>query len=151
MRALAILLLATLTAAAQSPLQNWTNVKTLSPGTEIRVDPASAAAVRGRLRNVTDETLVVTSGKGEEMFTRLQIGRVSIRGKGHRRRNTLIGLGVGAGVGLGIGLASRAGANQLTVVPNTVVTAAGMVGGAVIGTIIGVAIPTGGWREVYRR
>jgi hypothetical protein len=145
MRALAILLLATLAAAAQSPLQNWTNVKTLSPGTEIRVERSSAAAVRGQLRRATDETLVVASGKGEEMFTRLQVTRVSIKRQGHRGRNTLIGLGVGAGVGLAIGLAARQGFFDNDV------TAGGIVGGALIGTLIGVAIPNGGWRDVYRQ
>ena len=145
MRALAVLLLAALTAAAQSPLQNWVNVKTLAPGTEIRVEPSGTAAVRGRLRSVTDETLVMTSGKGDEMFTRRQITRVSVKGKSHRGRNTLIGLGVGTGAGLALGLGARQG------FLDSDVTAGGIVGGALIGTIIGVAIPTGGWRQVYQQ
>ncbi len=79
------------------------------------------------------------------MFTRLQVTRVSIKRQGHRGRNTLIGLGVGAGVGLAIGLAARQGFFDNDV------TAGGIVGGALIGTLIGVAIPNGGWRDVYRQ
>jgi hypothetical protein len=149
MRALAILFLGALTAAAQSPLQNWANVRTLAPGTEVRVEPSSAPPVRGQLRSGTDETLVVTSGKGEEMFTRLQVARVSIKKQGHRRRNTLIGLGVGAGVGLAIGLAARC--TGICFVPNGAVAAGATVAVAIVGSVVGAVLPTGGWREVYRQ
>src|SRR5450631_761343 len=107
MRALAVLLLAAVTVAAQPPITNWNDVKTLPPGTDIRVERSGAGPLRGQLQSATDESLVVDSGKGQEMFTRQQVTRVSVKGISHRGRNTLIGLGVGAGVGLGIGLGAR--------------------------------------------
>jgi hypothetical protein len=151
MRTLAILLLAAVTAAAQTPAPDWNSVKNLAPGTEIRVERAGGPSVRGRLRSASDETLVVDSGKGEEMLPRQQVARLAVRGRGHRGRNTLIGLGVGAGVGLVIGFATRASPNQLQFVPNSAVIGGLTGAGALVGTIVGVAIPTGGWRTVYRR
>ena len=151
MRILAVLLLAALTAAAQSPLQDWDQVKNLAPGTEIRIERTGGPSVRGQLRSASDETLVVDSGKGEEMYPRPQVARVSVRGKGHRGRNALIGLAVGAGVGLAIGFAIRGGSGQLKIVPDGAVEGGSAAVGAILGTIVGVAIPSGGWRAVYRR
>jgi hypothetical protein len=151
MRILAVLVISALTAAAQSPLQDWNQVKALAPGTEIRVERTGGPSVRGQLRSASDETLVVGSGKGEEMLPRPQVARVSVRGKGHRGRNALIGLAVGAGAGLAIGFAIRGGANQLKVVSNGAVEGGSTAVGAILGTIVGVAIPTGGWRQIYRQ
>jgi hypothetical protein len=84
------------------------------------------------------------------------VAKVSAKDKGHRLRNTLIGLGAGAGGGLILGAVGDAnschpgffgcwdplGRNGLkeTVTPL----------GALIGGIVGVLLPTGGWRDVYR-
>src|SRR5258708_2851161 len=111
--AFAVLFLGAFTAAAQSPAQNWKNVTALTAGTEVRIT-AGSLTVRGQVRNVTGDTLVVDSGKGQEMFTRQEVTRVSVRKKGHRGRNTLIGLGLGAGGGLGLGLANRSGSSSPT-------------------------------------
>jgi len=149
-RTVAALVLMAAIVAAQTNPTTWNTVKALSPGTEVQI-AASSRTVRGKIERVTDDTLVVTSGKGQETFTQQEVVRVSVKKPGHRKRNTLIGLAVGTGVGLVIGVASKAKSDQIQVVSNGVVVAAGAVAGAFVGTIIGVAIPSGGWREVYKR
>jgi hypothetical protein len=143
-----LVLMAALVAAQTNA--NWNTVKALTAGTDVRI-AASSRTVRGKIDQVTDDTLVITSGKGQEMFTQAEVTQVSVKKAGHRKRNTLIGLAVGTGVGLVIGVAARAKSNQLQIVSNGVVVAAGAVAGAFVGTIVGAVIPSGGWRAVYKR
>ena len=138
------------TTAAQTSAANWNSVKTLTAGTQVRVT-AGARAVHGQIDRITDDALVETSGKGQETFERQQVSVVSVRKPSHRKRNALIGLGAGTGIGLGVGIAARSRPGQLEIIPNGAVTAAFTVAGAIGGTIVGAVIPTGGWREVYRK
>ena len=107
--------------------------------------------VRGIVDRITDGGLTVTSGKGSEMFTQQVVSRVAIRKPGHRKRNALIGLGIGAGAGLGVGLAARNGPGGVGPNLDGAVTAGMTVAGAFAGTIVGVLIPTGVWREIYKK
>jgi len=150
-RTVAALVLMAAIVAAQTNPTSWNTVKALSPGTEVQI-AGSSRTVRGKIDRVTDDTLVVTSGKGQETFTQQEVVRVSVKKPGHRKRNALIGLAVGTGAGLGIGLAAdRCSGTCFGPNLNGVVTAGIAVAGALVGTIIGVAIPSGGWREVYGR
>jgi hypothetical protein len=146
------LLLAVLspTLVAQTNVADWNAVKALTVGTEVRITSGSRS-IRGEIERTTDDVLVVTSRKGQEMFERQQVSVVSIKKAGHRKRNTLIGLAAGAGGGLAIGIAARAKPGQWEIISNDVVTAGFVAAGAIVGTVVGVIIPTGGWREVYRR
>jgi hypothetical protein len=150
-RAVVVLLVFALAAAAQSPAQNWNNMKALPVGTSVRISVGSRT-VRGQVQGVTDDSLVVNSGKGQEMFTRQEVMRASVKKQGHRERHTLIGLGAGAAIG---GVVGAAGHSDCTgpVFCDTRGADAGL--GAfvfgVIGTAVGALIPTGGWREVYKR
>ena len=90
------------TVAAQA---DWNTVKALTTGTDVRIMTGSRT-VRGRIDRITDETLVVTSGKAQETFTQQEVMRVSLKGDNHRGRNALIGLGAGAATGLIIGAAT---------------------------------------------
>ena len=76
---------------------------------------------------------------------------VSVKKGGHRKRNALIGLAVGAGAGLAIGLATRPGPNQITVIPAGAVVGGLTAAGAIVGAIVGVVIPSAGWREIYKK
>jgi hypothetical protein len=105
-RAAAVLFVFALAAAAQSPAQNWNDVKALAAGTSVRISVGSRT-VRGQVQGVMDDSLAVDSGKGQEMFTRQEVMRVSVKKKGHRGRNTLIGLGAGAAIGVVVGVASH--------------------------------------------
>jgi hypothetical protein len=129
---------------------DWNAVKTLTAGTEVRIT-AGSRTVRGAIDRITDDTLAITAGKGQEMFDRQQVSSVSTRRPGHRMRNALIGLGAGAGVGLAIGFGIRAHPDQIQVVSNSAVVGGSAAAGAVIGTLVGAVIPTGGWREVYKQ
>ena len=147
------LLAATLAAAAAAqqvkPIANWSNVSQLATGAEIRVTLANGKTLRGFIQRVTPESLAINATTSQETLPRQDIRCVDLKRPGHRGRNTLIGLAVGTGVGLTAGAVadSRAG-------PGLWVPAAGKIVfspmGAIIGTVIGVALPTGGWREVYR-
>jgi hypothetical protein len=139
-------------AAAQSPAQNWNNVKALAVGINVRV-LAGSRTVIGQVQSATDDSLAVNSGKGQEMFARQEVMRVSVK-TSHRGRHTLIGLGLGAGAGLAIGAGANA-ANSCKAGcfgPDLggLVVAGFTAVGAIVGTVIGVAVPGDGWREVYK-
>ena len=145
-----ILLLAVFTAsaAAQSPVGSWTSVNQLVPGTQVRVSLGTGKTVRGSVQAVTGDSLVIRTDKAQETLSRAQVRRIESRRASHRGRNALIGLGIGAGSGLAVGAAIDHG-NHTNWFPNggkAIVTPLG----AIVGTVIGVAIPSGGWREVFR-
>ena len=138
------------TLGAQTNVADWNTVKALTTGTQVRIT-AGSRSVRGEIERTTYDIFVVASGKGQEMFDRQQVSVVSVKKPSRRKRNTLIGLAAGAGGGLAIGLATRPGPGQWEIVSSEAVTA-GLVGaGAIVGSLIGVIIPTGGWREIYKK
>jgi len=144
-----------LTAAAQTLASKWDAVKMLASGTEIRVASGTAKPILGAVESVTDSELVVLKQRtGQQSFPRAQIMSVSVKGKDHRLRNALIGLGVGVGLGGGIGAAvGEAQAKHcqgllcgLALPADAVV---GGIAGIVGGTLTGVFWHTGGWRKIY--
>jgi len=137
------------TAPAQPTAATWNSVQALPSGTEVRI-AAGARNVRGKIDRVSDDALTVTSRKGQEMFTQQDVSRVWVRKPGHRKRNALIGLGIGAGAGLGVGLAASS-CTGFGCIGAGAVEIGAPVAFAVVGTAIGAVIPTGGWREVYRK
>ena len=141
--------LTTISVAAQTNAATWNSVQSLRAGTAVRI-AAGPRTVRGKIDRVTDGRLELTSTKGQEMFTLQEVSRVWIKKPGHRKRNTLIGLGIGAGVGLGIGLAAST-CKGFGCIGAGAVEIGAPVAFAVVGTAIGAVIPTGGWREVYRK
>jgi hypothetical protein len=147
--ATAVLLIFALTAAAQSPAQDWNNVKSLAAGTEVRVK-LNSRTVDGKMQSATDDSLAISSDKGQETFALRDVARVSLRSKGHRARNALIGLGVGVGIGAVVGAASSC---SHCISPISEGQAVGIFTGVLgaLGAIVGGLIPSGGWREVYRR
>lgn len=142
--------LLTAAMAGQTNVGDWSAVKALAPGTQVRV-AAGSRTVSGRIGRITDDAVAVTSGNGQENFDRQQVSAVSVKKPSHRKRNTLIGLAAGTGTGLVAGLASRSKAGQLNVVSNSAVVGALTAAGAVVGAIVGLVVPTGGWREIYKK
>ena len=138
-----------LAAAAQSPESDWNNVKVLAVGTSVRISVGSRAA-SGQVQGVTDDSLTVNSGKGQESFPRLEILQVSVKEKGHRGRNMLIGLGIGAGVGAALGVPLCGGGSGYDCSRGlSAGIGAGVLG--VIGALASAFFHTGGWNEVYQR
>jgi hypothetical protein len=150
---LTALLAATLaaTAAAQQtkPIANWTNLNQLVTGVEIRVTLTTGKTLRGFVQRVTPESVAINATTSQETLSRQDIRRVAVKRPGHRGRNTVIGLAIGTGAGLAAGAGVDSQASHSDWFPD-----AGKVVftplGAIIGTVVGVALPTGGWREVYR-
>jgi hypothetical protein len=158
-RALILIPILSLAAAAQTPVSNWEIVRMLPPGTEIRVavgapGPGLSKPIQGTLESATDTDLVLTQRTGPQSFPRAQIASVSLKKPGHRVRNSFVGLGVGTAVGIVFGLAL--GAAQADNCHQFLCGLSVPIGGAVFGaiglvsgTITGVAWPTGGWRKIY--
>lgn len=139
-----------LSAAAQTSSPGWDVVRAITRSTEVRIVSDNAKAVRGRLESVTDSLLLISPGA--QSFARAQIVSVSLKRKGHRVRNAIIGIGVGlvAGIGIGLATASRCQGEICGIAAAGGVIAGGVLGmGA--GAIAGVAWPSGGWRQVYSR
>jgi len=149
-RALAPFLFAAFALAGQSPVGNWNNVRTLAPGTEVRLEVSGQSATHGRLDLVTDDSVMLTTAKSQQTFPRQQIVRISQRKDGHRVRNALIGAGIGAGAGFGIGLAAGR-CTQFCIVSPGLIRGALAGAGAVVGAVVGVVLPSGGWKEVYKQ
>jgi hypothetical protein len=123
----------------------------IAAGTEIEARTTDNKRYRGHFESVTDDALVIGTDAGEQRLPRATVSRVSVKKASHRLRNTAIGFGAGAAGGLSLGAVADARCTGKCIEGNTpwgkyVGTALG----ALIGTIIGVAIPTGGWHEVYR-
>jgi hypothetical protein len=131
---------------------NWENVKALAPGTEVLVAPNQPRNVKGEIEAVTDDSIVVKNGKGQETFRRGEIDWISVR-VGRRKKHVLSGLKWGAVIGAGIGaavtaicLASFGGDRECFLfIPGGALDAAGL------GALFGAITPGGEWREIYRR
>jgi hypothetical protein len=135
------------TAQQAKPVAQWANLNRLENGSEIRVVLAGGKTLRGFLQSVSPDSLAINATTSQEALPRQDIKVVSLKRAGHRGRNTLIGLAIGAAGGLATGAAIDHGDHGWF--PNfgkAVFTPIG----AIIGTVVGVAVPTGGWRVVYR-
>jgi hypothetical protein len=153
-RAVLLLPILSFAAAAQAPVSSWEIVKMLPSGTQVRVAAATAKPIQGTLESVTDSELVVLKpGTGTQSLPRAMVASVSLKGKDHRLRNALIGLGVGTAAGLGIGYGvGRSGCRSTDGwcgLDTSFGTVVGGVGGLVGGTLLGVFWPTGGWHKIY--
>jgi hypothetical protein len=133
--------------ATNTANSDWANLKQLATGDEIRVSMSDGKSFRGQLQSTTDESLIMVAASTQQTLARPQITKIATKGASHRTRNALIGLGVGAGGGLAIGAGVDHGHDSwFQNFGKEVFTPLG----ALVGTIVGVAWPTGGWHEVYR-
>ncbi len=149
-------MLAAQTPSAPASSGGWANVKRLAAGDAIRVsmigsNGSGGKSFSGELQSTTDESLVMVAANSQQTLARTEIAKIATKRDSHRARNALIGLGIGAGAGLAIG----AGADSSCLhngcflgkdIGKEVLTPVG----AIVGTIVGVAWPTGGWHNVYR-
>jgi len=151
-RLAAMLVLMASLAPAQAKFTDWSTVKALATGAEVRITTGSRT-VRGSVLRVTDDSLVLAAGKSQEMFPQPEVKRVLLRGGSHRGRNSLIGLGAGAAAGAIIGAASHQDCTGFCFLNSSrgedAAAGAIILGG--IGAAVGALIPTRSWLEVYRQ
>ncbi len=137
-------------AQQQASTERWATLIQLAPGTEIRVALSGGRTVRGYLQKVTSDSLAINAATGQETLLRAEIGKVQLKRQGRRWRNTLIGFLIGTGGGLAVGaIVDHKTGGSFDLLPNAgkeIFTPLG----AIVGTVVGVAIPTGGWHEIYR-
>ena len=147
--------------AAQPPIgkANWAALHELAPGDTVLVALNGAQSFQGQFKTLTDDAIEVHLMAGDRTFPREKVFRVSTKVQSHRGRNALLGALVGAGAGLAIGAAADHGSGTKCgpsgpflcgkMFPNLGKEIFTPVG-AIVGGVVGVALPAGGWREVYR-
>jgi hypothetical protein len=151
-RAIALLFLTVLAPGAAGQTADtdaaWNRLNRLPAGTEIRVALAGGKTLRGFLQNVAPASISINATTSQETVPRTDIKRIQQKRESHRGRNTLIGLGIGAAGGLTAGgmLDAKTSVNLFPNAAKAIFTPLG----ALIGVGVGAAVPTGGWREVYR-
>ncbi len=140
-------------AGEKGDAANWENLRNVAPSSSVRVVLKNVETHEGKLQRVSDEGITISTASGEKTFARNDVLRVSTKGKSHRKRNLLIGMGAGAVTGVIVGVADPE-LGQGTCAQGSCVDAgtAAMAGavGAVAGAAVGAIIPTGGWHEVFR-
>jgi hypothetical protein len=146
---LAAALTATAVAQPTKPIADWANLNQLVPGSEVRVTLATGRTLRGFVQGVTPDSLAVNATTSQEALSRQDVRRVSLKRPGHRGRNTLIGLAIGAGGGLAVAAVEVSRTRPGAMFRNLGYAVFPPLG-AIVGTVIGVALPTGRWRDVYR-
>jgi len=150
---IALTLVAFCLPAVPQSSTNWEAVKALAPGTEIRIAPKGPGNVKGKVETVTEDSILVQSGKRKQTVLRADILWIDVRvsrRKKHIARSTKTGAIVGAGIGLGFGLlCSAAVGSDGAVCYIAVPVGAGLYAG--LGAAIGVISPAGEWREIYRQ
>lgn len=131
-----------------TPAADWANLNSLAPGSEIRVFLTDGRMLRGFVQHADADSLTINATTSQEKLPRSDVTRVQLKRQGHRGRNTLIGLGVGMVGGLAAGavIDRNNSSGWFTDFGKAVFTPFG----AIVGTVVGVAIPTGGWRQIYR-
>jgi hypothetical protein len=137
-------------AESRSDWAGLAHSPTISADSEIEARTTDNKRYRGRFKAAEDDALVLVTASGEQRFARATVSRVLVKKRGNRLRHTLIGLGIGAAAGFGLGAAADARCTGDCIEgkrPLGKEVGTGL--GALIGTIIGAALPSGGWREVY--
>jgi len=134
-------------AQQTKPIAQWANLNRLESGSEIRVGLTGGKTLVGFLQSATPDVVTINGATSQEAIPRQEVKLVSLKRPGHRGRNTLIGLSIGAAAGLASGAAiDRNNHGWFQNLGKEFFTPLG----AIVGTVVGVAFPTGGWRVVYR-
>jgi hypothetical protein len=140
--------------AAASPLQaaksDWNNLSILNPGPQIRVVLNDSKMFQGEFKAVDEQGITIRLSKGEQTLARRDVRRVFVRGKKHLVRNMVIGGAIGAVLfALPATLAIESNRSD-SVHPLYTSPAVPWVVFIPMGAVVGAAMPTGEWREVYR-
>jgi small nuclear ribonucleoprotein (snRNP)-like protein len=126
---------------------DWDNLNNLNPGEQIRVVLKDAKSYQGRFKAVDGQGITLRLSKGEQMLARKDVGRVFVRGKNHLARNMVIGGAIGAVL---FALPAELAIVHNSNMPATPSEVYPWVVFIPMGAVVGAAMPTGQWREVYR-
>jgi hypothetical protein len=147
--ALIVSAVAIVPVSAESKDTDWNKVKQVKRGQQVQVVLSDARDYRGAFERWSDSGIVVQLASGEQTFARPDVIRIAVlRKERSRLRHSLIGAGIGAGVGLLVGAVADHGCNNCWF-PNLGKEIFPPLGG-IIGAGIGVALPKGGSRVIYR-
>jgi len=127
---------------AKTAEDSWDNLKQLQPGQRIEVVDTHLKSLKGVFVSLSDDAISLRTDEKEVAVERPEVLRVWAEGQGHRLRNTILGTLIGGGAA-----ALMAAKTRKTAAHEATVVAIGFGGGAAGGA----ALPTGGWRVVYRR
>lgn len=124
---------------AQTGQSSWTTLGGLNVGQKIQVIEMNSTKHSGTFLSLSDSVITFREGASERSVQKHDVRSVKLQNQ-RRLRNTLIGLGVGAGAGAVLGAATAPSDGFLFGKGY----AAAFVGtaGAVVGTAIGVLLPT---------
>jgi len=144
---------------SQGRSTSWDDLKSLTPGQEIRVVMNNVKSYQGEFESLRDDGITLRQAAGVQTLARKDILRVSRKiGQNHRGRNALIGMVVGAGAGLVIGLTpymiqrncTEGPAFNCGYPPNPHRAEALTPVGGLAGAAIGAAVSRHAWRDLYR-
>jgi hypothetical protein len=82
---------------------SWDNLKSLTPGQEIRVVMNDVKSYQGEFESLSDDGITLRQAAGTQTLARQDVLRVSSKGQNHQSRNTLIGAVVEQGPVSGLG------------------------------------------------
>jgi hypothetical protein len=143
---LAVSLLLSPAASAQTARGDWSAVKAVETGSKLSVKLKTGRTVEGRLAGVTDDSLSLSVGGGSAEIKPQEIQRVYRVGGSSAKSAALVGLAVGAGAGAAVG---AAGGGDDGFAPTRGQLAAGLaVLGAGAGALVGYAVGRGRHKRI---
>ncbi len=99
----------TLTATQVPARGDWASVRGIAKAAKIEVQPHDAPRLRGRLVEVTDDSIAISAKNGDRVFSRGEVRRIRVQDGRRRSLHGLIGVGAGAG---GAYLPARIASNE---------------------------------------
>ncbi len=123
-------------------------VRQLAPRADVKVDVDETLSFRGRFSAAGDESITFVVGGHDHTVERRRVRRISLnRGTHHRQRNVLMGLLIGSAAGMLADISHCAGRGPAC----SEDPAAYFYPFAGAGALIGASVPSGDWKEIYRR
>jgi hypothetical protein len=141
-------------ALAQNNQTSWETLSGLQSGQNIQVVDSSSKKHSGTFVSVSDTTISIRITTGEKSIQKQDVRIVRLMANQRRARNTLVGGAIGgamgAGVGAIIGAATHKGCTSEEFCLDFIGTggsaglgaAAGFLGGATVGGVIGALVPS---------
>jgi hypothetical protein len=138
----------TVVAEQRNQRMDWERLRQLLQNTSVKILVRNEGAIQGKWISADEVSALILADKMQRTVKRDDMLQIYQKHKSSRIKHALLGTAIGAGGGLGAGAIVDACIHD-DWFPNggkQVLTPLG----AIIGTIIGIALPTGRWQEIYR-